>query len=589
MTTQPTATDADATTLDAAALKQIMAAYGQVLNSHREAIDSLNVFPVPDGDTGTNMALTVVSVLEHVESSAAADAAATDSATPDLAALCQAISHGSLMGARGNSGVILSQILRGLCQSFQAHGRVDAASLANGWEAARKAAYEAVLEPREGTILTVLSDIAAQAAQCHQQGADLLTMAHSCREAGQQSLARTPELLEVLAEAGVVDAGGAGLVLLWDAVLLELAGIELPPAPEVAGAVAVGQAQSAGDHHGHGSPDAGETRYEVMFFLELPAEEAAEQAAIGQFRQSWAELGDSIVVVGGDGLWNCHIHTNQIGESIEAGIEVGRPRQIRITDLFEQVDHLESDLQRSLEAELAGEPDDSDAIWRNPAADPAARCAVVAVAAGSGIVKLLGELNVHSVVLGGQTMNPSTELLLEALEAVGSPEVVLLPNNKNIIPVAEQAAQASSKEVQVLPSVSIPEGVAAMVLYDPSQSAVGNCKVMEAEVADLVVGQVTEAVRETSVGGQAVALGDYIGLSGGEIVAVSQQLAETVCGLLASMIGSEHTLLMLYVGEPADPDTTQAVQNWLAQQHPQLEVELHAGNQPLYHYYLGLF
>ena len=431
MTTQPTATDAtapDATTLDATALKQIMVAYGQVLNSHREAIDSLNVFPVPDGDTGTNMALTVVSVLEHVESSAAADAAATDSAatdsaTSDLSVLCQAISHGSLMGARGNSGVILSQILRGLCQSFQAHGRVDAASLANGWEAARKAAYEAVLEPREGTILTVLSDIAAQAAQCHQQGDDLVAMSHSCREAGQQSLAHTPELLEVLAEAGVVDAGGAGLVLLWDAVLLELAGIELPPPPEVAGVVATGQPQPDGDHHGHGSLDAGETRYEVMFFLELPSEEAAEaaaeQAAISQFRQSWAELGDSIVVVGGDGLWNCHIHTNQIGESIEAGIEVGRPRQIRITDLFEQVDHLESDLQRSLEAELAGEPDDSDAIWRNPAADPAARCAVVAVAAGSGIVKLLGELNVHSVVLGGQTMNPSTELLLEAVEAVG--------------------------------------------------------------------------------------------------------------------------------------------------------------------------
>ena len=589
MMTQPTATDtAAATTIDAAALQQIMVAYSQALNSHREAIDSLNVFPVPDGDTGTNMALTVTSVLEHV-----ANSTSSDSATPDLSALCQAISHGSLMGARGNSGVILSQILRGLCQSFQAHGSVDVASLAHGWEAAREAAYQAVLEPREGTILTVLSDIAAQATQCHQQGNDLVAMAHSCREAGQQSLARTPELLEVLAEAGVVDAGGAGLVLLWDAVLLELAGIELPPPPEVAGAVAVGQPHHNGDHHGHGLPDAGETRYEVMFFLELPSEKAAEEAAIGQFRQSWAELGDSIVVVGGDGLWNCHIHTNQIGESIEAGIEVGRPRQIRITDLFEQVDHLESDLQRSLEAELTGEPagdsSESDAIWRNPAADPAARCAVVAVAAGSGIVKLLSELNVHSVVLGGQTMNPSTELLLEAVEAVGSPEVVLLPNNKNIIPVAEQAAQASTKEVQVLPSVSIPEGVAAMVMYDPSQSAVGNRKVMEAEVADLVVGQVTEAVRETSVGGRQVALGDYLGLSGGEIVAVSQQLADAVCGLLAEVIDPEHTLLMLYVGEPADSDTTQAVQDWLAQQHPQLEVELHAGNQPLYHYYLGLF
>ena len=568
-----------------------MVAYGRVLSDHREAIDSLNVFPVPDGDTGTNMALTVASVLKHIDDQEAAD----------LLTLCQAISHGSLRGARGNSGVILSQILRGLCQSFEEQESVTTESLARGWEIARSSAYKAVLEPKEGTILTVLTDIASQAEHSRQQGHDLVELAKSCLGAGQQSLDRTPELLEVLAEAGVVDAGGAGLVLFWDAVLTVVSDHNLPEAPQPTGGVGqgTGQAGVAGSSTDVGpasdSSHTNDQRYEVMFFLETQ-----DDAAIEPFRQRWSEIGDSIVVVGGAGLWNCHIHTNQIGESIEAGIEVGRPSQIRITDLFEQVEHLESDMHQSLAAAASGTVPaasgttpsgqiDSPTIWRNPAADPNSKCAVVCVANGGGIIRLLGELNVHSVVLGGQTMNPSTELILEALEGVEASEVVLQPNNKNIIPVASQAAQSCDKEVQVLPSSSIPEGVASLVVYDPNLTARENLKAMEAEVADLVVGQVTQAVRETSVGGQKVGLGDFIGISGSEIMSVSEELTSAVCGLLSEIIQPDHELLMLFVGEPADQSTTQAVLDWVEEHHGSLEVERHNGGQLLYHYYLSLF
>ena len=626
-------------------LTQIMAAYSQVLNAHRQAIDSLNVFPVPDGDTGTNMAMTAASVVKEIE--------ASDS---DMDAVCKAISHGSLMGARGNSGVILCQILRGLSGAFAEAGECTPQSLAAGLEAAKQSAYEAVLEPKEGTILTVLKDIAEEACACEADGLDLTAMADRCKTAGQESLERTPELLEVLAEAGVVDAGGAGLVLLWDAVLWVVDGRELPEPPEelpgvvgvegaegvaaggsaahgVAagreGGVAAGQAgvvtasQTGGAAAGHaggmGAVDAGEQRYEVMYFLETPDND------ISSFREAWGGIGDSIVVVGGDGLWNCHIHTNNIGAAIEAGIEVGRPRQIRITDLFEQVEHIESDMlgefvgsdMPSSTAAEAGDP-----IWLNTNCAQDAACAVISVSTGEGIRNLMGMLGVHSVVSGGQSMNPSTELLLQAIQGVPASEVVLLPNNKNIIPVAHQAAVAamssrpyseqevaeqsmpeesmtdqaeeagsnsdSGKKVLVLETTSIPEGIAALSAYDPEADASENLAAMQAEIAELAVGEVTQAVRTTKLEGREISEGDFIAISGGKILSAAASPADATCELLDEIISPEHELLTLFAGEPADPETTDQMLRWLKETHPHIEAETHDGGQPLYHYYLSL-
>lgn len=653
-------------------LTQIMVAYSQVLNAHRQAIDSLNVFPVPDGDTGTNMAMTAASVVKEIESSGS-----------DMDAVCKAISHGSLMGARGNSGVILCQILRGLSEAFAEAGECTPQSLAAGLEAAKQSAYEAVLEPKEGTILTVLKDIAEEASACEAEGLDLTAMADRCKTAGQESLERTPELLEVLAEAGVVDAGGAGLVLLWDAVLWVVDGRELPVPPEElpgvvgvegaggasvggsaahgvaagreggaaaghAGVVAAGHA-AAGHASGVVAIDAGEQRYEVMYFLETPDDD------ISSFREAWGGIGDSIVVVGGDGLWNCHIHTNDIGAAIEAGIEVGRPRQIRITDLFEQVEHIESDMlgefagsdvlgstagAKGVEADGGNDGDEigvagrlesggetsaakaSDPIWLNPDCSQDATCAVISVSTGEGIRNLMRMLGVHGVVSGGQSMNPSTELLLQAIQSVSADEVVLLPNNKNIIPVAHQAAEAamssrphsdqevaeqsmpekampdqaeeagsnsaSAKKVLVLETTSIPEGIAALSAYDPEADASENLAAMQAEVAELAVGEVTQAVRTTKVEGREISEGDFIAISGGKILSAAATPADATCELLDEIISPEHELLTLFAGEPSDPEMTDQLLQWLKETHPHIEAETHDGGQPLYHYYLSL-
>ena len=585
-----------------------MASYSEVLAAHRQAIDSLNVFPVPDGDTGTNMAMTAASVVKEIESGPG-----------EIAAVCKAISHGSLMGARGNSGVILCQILRGLSEAIAEAGECTPQSLAAGLEIAKQSAYEAVLEPKEGTILTVLKDIAEEACVCEAEGSDLTDMADRCKTAGQESLERTPELLEVLAEAGVVDAGGAGLVLLWDAVLWVVDGRELPEPPEeLPGVVGVERAESvpvggsadgvaaghagaaAAGNAGAGTVDAGEQRYEVMYFLETPDDD------ITAFRKAWGGIGDSIVVVGGDGLWNCHIHTNDIGTAIEAGIEVGRPRQIRITDLFEQVEHIESDMLGELagdgkddskiaETSVAEAADTADHIWLNPDCVQDSVCAVISVATGEGIRNLMGMLGVHGVVSGGQSMNPSTELLLQAIEAVSASEVVLLPNNKNIIPVAHQSAEAamsggaeSAKKVLVLETTSIPEGIAALSAYDPQADASENLAAMQAETSELAVGEVTQAVRNTKVEGREISEGDFIAISGGKIVSAAATPADAACELLDKLIAPEHELLTLFAGEPADAETTEKLLRWLEENHPHIEAETHDGGQPLYHYYLSL-
>lgn len=635
-----------------------MVAYKTVLSTHRQAIDSLNVFPVPDGDTGTNMAMTVDSVVKEVEAAGAESEASEEGEGSEnkandieMKAVCKAISHGSLMGARGNSGVILCQILRGLSQAFEEAGECNPQSLAAGLAIAKQSAYEAVLEPKEGTILTVLKDIAEEARACEAEGSDLTAMADRCKSAGQESLDRTPELLEVLAEAGVVDAGGAGLVLFWDAVLSVVDGRELPEPPEeMPGVVGTGGASvaaggsAAGDeagqasvattsHHstqaaGHASGseavDAGEQRYEVMYFLETLDDD------ISAFREAWGGIGDSIVVVGGDGLWNCHIHTNDIGAAIEAGIEVGRPRQIRITDLFEQVEHIESDMfgdfaesdmPGGVAAAKGGKADDgandgdginaaghsenggettaagaADPIWLNPDCARDAACAVISVATGEGIRNLMGMLGVHGVVSGGQSMNPSTELLLQAIQSVSADEVVLLPNNKNIIPVAHQAAAAamsssksdSGKKVLVLETTSIPEGIAALSAYGPEAGASENLAAMQAEIAELSVGEVTQAVRTTKVEGREISEGDFIAMSGGKILSAAASPADAACELLDDLVTPEHELLTLFAGEPVAPEATRKLLSWLKENHPHIEVETHDGGQPLYHYYLSL-
>ncbi|HET9731566.1 MAG TPA: DAK2 domain-containing protein [Acidimicrobiales bacterium] len=533
----------------------VIKGYRDVLVVHRERINRLNVYPVPDGDTGTNMSLTLESVVSEIDQ--------VDN--PDMATVCKAISHGSLMGARGNSGVILSQVLRGLADTLGAEETADGATLAAGLRRASDAAYKAVMRPVEGTILTVARAMADGAEKAANGGsADLVAVLEQAGEAGQQALDQTPELLPVLAQAGVVDAGGSGLILLVDAMLNVVDGRPLPESSTPVGPAPAARASEAG---ADAECDVSGLRYEVMYLLEAPDD------SVPGFRDAWAGVGDSIVVVGGDGLWNCHIHTDDIGAAVEAALDVGRPRNIRVTDLLEQVEE-----ERWVR--------EADVVEQPP--PPHSETGVVAVAVGGGVRRIFRSLGVGEVITGGQTMNPSTAQLLEAVEALSCEGVVLLPNNKNIIPVAEQVVPLASKTVRVVPTKGIAEAFAALLAYDPEADVDTNARSMT-EAADRVVsGEVTRAVRDSNSEAGAITEGDWLGLSRKGIEVVAPTAADAAIGLLDRLVGDEHEIVTIIEGEGARAADTRRLTEWLAENRPDAAAEVHHGGQPLYPYLLSV-
>lgn len=558
--------------LDVAALRDVITTFRDTVRQHAGGLNRLNVYPVPDGDTGTNMARTLDAVVAEME------------AVPphDLDATCEAISHGSLMGARGNSGVILSQILRGLASTLKQHTEGTGQRLADALAAASAGAYQAVLRPIEGTILTVVRESAEAAREAASAGGSLVDVLRAAREAGRQALDNTPELLPVLKDAGVVDAGGAGYLLLLDSALHVVDGEPLPPPGEGHEAAGLTDEQFQAVAHRssevEGTLDVSEQRYEVMYFLDLADER------IDEFKRGWGAIGDSIVVVGGDGLWNCHVHTNDIGAAIEVALDLdGRPRQIRVTDLFEEV----ADEHAHREAEMLRTA--SGVIDIAALELPEVTSAVVAVASGSGLAALFGDLGVQAVVGGGQTLNPSTAELLAAVDRVNSDQVVVLPNNKNIIPVAEQLAGLTSKKVVVVPTRTMPEALAALVAYDPDADAEVNGTAMAEAAASVATGEITRAVRDANSDVGPIREGDWIGIVRGEgIAAVGATPHEAATRLLEVLLTADAELLTIVVGSDADAHSTGAILGWLADGHSDVQVELHEGGQPLYPYLFGV-
>ncbi len=482
--------------LGAAELCQLVATYRDGFRSHQEVINRLNVYPVPDGDTGTNMALTLESVTDEL--------AGLES--PDLDAACRAIAHGSLMGARGNSGVILSQLLRGIADGLNCpSARPGPAEWSEALTIADRLAREAVMRPVEGTILTVARSAAEGARAAAEAGKSLVDVAEASRAAAADALAATPSLLPVLAQAGVVDAGGAGYLLMFDALLSVLDGRSMPAPPDLPetnfgplNPEAPGTAFSTGVDGEDAEDNLAGLRYEVMYLLEAPDE------TIPSFKEVWAGIGDSIVVVGGDGTFNCHIHTDDIGAAIEASLDAGRPHSIRVTDLLEQVE------EERWVREGAGR------VGSGPAETPpgpAPTTGVVAVATGDGIGRIFRSLGVQGLISGGQSMNPSTAELVEAVEALRSDEVVILPNNGNIGPVANRVNDLTDKSVWVVPTDTIAEGFAALLAYDPESHGDVNALGMEASSLKVVPGEVTRAVRDSDCKAGPIHEGDWLGLS----------------------------------------------------------------------------
>ena len=548
-----------------------MFGFRDALTAHRQVIDNLNVYPVPDGDTGTNMTLTVRSVTEGLEG-----------VDDRLEQLCGAIAHGALMGARGNSGVILAQILRGfsgVLRDTAASGTLpDASAVARALQAASEGAYTAVARPVEGTILTVIREASESAQAAAQAGGGMVEVLDAARTRGYDALSRTPEMLAVLAEAGVVDAGGAGLLLLFDACLAEFDGRPMPVPPEVAPGPAPAATASVARPIEESS--IADLQYEVMFLLDAP------DPAIGGFKTAWTEIGDSIVVVGGDGIWNCHIHTDDIGAAIEAGIAVGRPHRIQVTDLLDQA----AEHSQSFDASGAA-PSQHDGRDGPPAAveiTEADRCSVVAVGAGTGVEDILASMGAHRVVTGGQSMNPSTAELLAAVDSLPTGHVVVLPNNKNIIPVAEQVDHETERTVSVVPTRSVVEGIASLLAFTPAATAEENRAAMTGAAGAVTAGEVTQAVRDASSSAGPIRTGDWLGLGPGGIVAVASDPAAAASALLGSIISADHELLTVLTGAEADDATTEAILAHLDQHHPEVEVEVREGGQPLYPYYFGL-
>jgi DAK2 domain fusion protein YloV len=537
-----------------------------------EGINRLNVYPVPDGDTGTNMARTLDAVVKELEGAAA-----------DMGGTCDAIAHGSLMGARGNSGVILSQVMRGLVAKLRgvAGGSATAAEFAEALKSASVASYEAVLKPIEGTILTVVRETADAAVVAASRGENLVNMLRVARSAGREALANTPELLPVLKDAGVVDAGGAGFMLFIDSALHVVAGDALPEPEDVAGPSAE-QLEAVSLRAGaDGAVDVSELRYEVMFLLNL--DDSQHRA----FMTAWGEIGDSIVVVGGEGLYNCHIHTNDIGAAIEAPLKLdGKPFNIRVTDLFEEMEEEHAQREAAMGAGgVAAAPAKKSAV----ASLPAVNCAVISICSGDGLAELFGQMGVQGVVTGGQTMNPSTEELLDAVEHMNSQHVVILPNNKNIIPVANQVNALTKKTVHVVPTCSMPEALAALVFYDPESTSELNAAAMSDAAAAVATGEVTQAVRDTNSYAGAVRAGDWIGLVRGDgLVAIGGTMVAASCSLLDKLVTPGRELMTIITGDLATARATEEIVAYIAENFDGVEVEVHAGGQPLYPYLFGV-
>ncbi|HEX3267227.1 MAG TPA: DAK2 domain-containing protein [Gaiellaceae bacterium] len=504
------------------------------LELSRQRIDDLNVYPVPDGDTGTNIALTTRGIVEALDSSAATD-------RPTLA---REATRAALMSARGNSGVILSQIVRGAAEVLGAVGTTDSATVARAFRGASDEAYRAVRKPVEGTMLTVIRELAAaaeEAAGSDLAPAELLLL---LVERGEEAVARTPDQLAVLREAGVVDAGGVGLVEL-------VRGLA---------ATASGRPQTAPPERQEPTLDAvhlepSRYRYCTTFVVE------GEQLDVVALEAEVETLGDSLLVVGDSDALKIHVHTDDPGAALSIGTRAGTIEAVEIADMHRQTEQRE---QRLLAALPGG----------------ASRSGVVAVVAGEGNRRLFADLGAGKVIEGGQTMNPSTADLLEAVEAVGADEAVLLPNNKNVVMAAEQAARVAGRPVHVVPTESIPAGLAALVAFHGERSAEENAAAMLEALRQVATGEVTVASRDSSVDGLVVRAGDYLALLDGDAVASGPSFEEVARSLLDRLLAEPRDVLTVLTGEGAP--SLNGVLDELARTHPELEFDVHEGGQPHY-------
>jgi DAK2 domain fusion protein YloV len=540
--------DANSPGLSGEVLRDMFAAATSFLQRNADAINAINVFPVPDGDTGTNMHLTMAAAME--------EARRADGSTAE--AVARAMAHGALLGARGNSGVILSQMLRGLAKGIEGQRQVDANTLATALDEASTAAYRALSEPVEGTMLTVIREAAA-AARAQADGSATKALAAAVK-AAQDALAHTPDLLPVLKEAGVVDAGGQGICVLLEASLAFLRGEA--PAPQVVGPRELEASWLAATEalHHHGETPYG---YCTEFLI---SGQGLDREAI---QRRVVQMGQSVLVVGDAEVVRVHLHTTDPGGAISFGTSLGSLSSVKVEDM-------EAQLQAFVQRHQGRPPTE----WLS--------VGVVAVAAGDGLRAALESVGTCRVVPGGQTMNPSAQEILDAIQSWPADRVVVLPNNKNVILAARQAAEHSPKEVVLVPTTSVPQGVAAVLALSQDMDLKANVAAMTAAMSSVRSAEVTHAVRATVVGDRRIAEGEAIGIVDGELCVAEPHVEDAVRACIRRMVWPDASLLTLYFGEQTSRQQAEALAEQLRAEHPSLEVEVVDGGQPHYPYLISM-
>ena len=552
-------------TIDAKLLSRMFLAGAKNLEAKKEWINELNVFPVPDGDTGTNMTLTIMSAAAEV--SALSD--------PDMETLAKAISSGSLRGARGNSGVILSQLLRGFTRGVRKLNELDAEAIAAAMEKGVETAYKAVMKPKEGTILTVAREAASKAVEIAEEAESLEAFFAEVFAHAEETLKRTPEMLPVLKEAGVVDSGGQGLLEVFRGAIdgylgkeIDYSAFEKSSGPAV---TKISPQAEADIKFGYC------TEFIILLEKEMPEEEEHE------FKKFLMSIGDSIVLVADDEIVKVHVHTNHPGEAIERALTYGALSRMKIDNMREE--HQEKLIKDAEKLAKEQEAQEQEALKNEPPKE----VGFISVSAGNGLTEIFKELGVDYLIEGGQTMNPSTEDMLNAIDKVNAKTIYIFPNNKNIILAANQARDLTEdKEIIVIPSKTIPQGITALISFVPEKDSAENARGMEEAIAKVKTGQITYAVRDTRIDDKEIHEGDIMGIGDHGMLAVGKKREEVAMDTVEAMMDEDAEVISVYYGVDIPEEEAEELASRLEEAYPDCEVELNMGGQPIYYYVVSV-
>ena len=553
------------TSINTEVLSKMFLAGAKNLDAKKEWINELNVFPVPDGDTGTNMSMTIMSAAREVSALE----------NPTMAQLSKAISSGSLRGARGNSGVILSQLFRGFCKVIASYDEVTVSVLSDAFQKAVETAYKAVMKPKEGTILTVAKGAADKALEMADETEDLVVFCDEVIKHADYVLSQTPEMLPVLKQAGVGDSGGQGLMQVlkgaYDSLLGKEIDYEIEDASKGSGVVKISAETEKEIKFGYCT--------EFIIVLNKPLTEAEEH----EYKAFLESIGDSIVVVADDEIVKTHVHTNDPGLAIQKALTHGSLSKIKIDNMREE--HQEKLIKDAEKLAAQQKAEEEEAKADEPRKD----MGFISVSIGEGMNEIFKGLGVDYIIEGGQTMNPSTEDMLSAIDHVNADHIFILPNNKNIIMAANQAATlVEDKDIIVLPTKTIPQGIVAMVNYIPDYSPEENKETMLAEIGNVKTGQVTYAVRDTEIDGKTIKQDDYMGIGDSSILSVGQDLKATTLEMVDAMVDEDSAIVSIYYGTDASEEAAEEIGAVIEEKYPDVEVEINAGGQPIYYYVISV-